>query len=172
MSPLALLLRGLIRVALCVFFMVVVLRVAGSEEIATVAGSGGGLRMLAVVIMIGLVVGGAFGAFSAVVGVLDLVPRHTVTGTVVSLSDRRAFDFLPYHAQRLLFERNRNEIDERRVRTEVVLSTDKGHQQWTVRRHAVLRHLLPGARVTLTVTPIAGYVAQAEQSPQTPANVL
>ena len=46
------------------------------------------------------------------------------------------------------------------MRTEVVLDTDNGHQQWTVRKTATLRELRPGTAVTLTVTPLAGYVAQ------------
>ncbi len=159
-SPLGLIVRGVIRVALCIFFAVVALRVVDSDELAAVTGDSGRLRLLAGVIIIALAVGGVLGVLSVVVGVLDMMVRRTVTGTVVSLSDRRFLDFLPHIAQRMIFERNPNQMDKRRVRTEVVLDTDNGHQQWTVRKTATLRELRPGTAVTLTVTPLAGYVAQ------------
>lgn len=157
--------RGLIRVALCIFFIVVIMKALSSDELSVFTAKSGRAHVLATIMIVGLVVVGIIGALSAVIGFLDLVPRRTVSGTVVSLKDRKLLDVLPPLAQQLLFERNPNEIDKRRVRTEVVLSTHRGHQQWTVRKTAVLRELTIGASVALTVTPISGYVAQATRIP-------
>lgn len=146
-----------------------VLRFVFSQEVAAVSGGQARLRTLAVVIVISLIVGGVIGVLSAVVGLIDMGVRRTVSGTVVQVNDRKTFDFLPAIAQRILFERNANELDRRKVRTEVVLNTETGFQQWTVRKLAVIRGVNPGTQVTLTVTPIAGYVADIAQGPyQTP----
>lgn len=164
LSPLSLIARGLIRIALCLFFAFLILQFLKSEELAAVIGDNNGPRIVVVVLTITLILGAAIGVFSVVIGVLDLVPRRTVTGTVMSLGERKAFDFLPEFVQRLVFERNPNEIDKRRVRTEVVLRTDTGSRQWTVRKSGLVRDLQPGAHVALTVTPITGFVAHAQRS--------
>lgn len=96
------------------------------------------------------------------VGVLDLAPRRRVTGTVLSMRDRKFADFLPHIAQQLIFRRNANAIDRRKVRREVVLSTESGERQWTIRKLATQRQLAVGSHVTLTVTPLAGHVAAVE----------
>src|SRR5690606_35387397 len=105
------------------------------------------------------------GALKVLVGILDLVPRKSVAGVVLSVSERKIGDFLPVLAQRVIFERNENNLDRRRTRTEVVLLTDQGQHQWTVRNSRIARALSTGARVQLTVTPLVGYVAKVETLP-------
>lgn len=165
-APLSLIVRGAIQCAVCVFFSVLVLRIAGSPEgteMALLAGGGGSLRGWAVIVIAFTAVVAAIGACRVVVGILDLVPRRSVTGTVVSLRERRVLDVLPVLGQRALFENRQSGIDKRRARTEVVLRTDTGDRQWTVRAARIRRDLRVGARVRLSVTPIAGYVARAEE---------
>lgn len=170
LSPVSLIARGIIRAALCVFFIVVVLRFSSADELSQLAGTSGGIRVLAIIVAAALLLGALTGVVSVVAGAIDLVSRRTVHGTVVSVTDRKTLDFLPRFAQQMLFERNTNRIDTRRSRTEVVLSTDAGDRQWTVRKRAVLRNLHPGTHVALTVTPIAGYVSQVDQAqPTTPS---
>lgn len=167
-SPLALIVRGLIGVGVAVFL------VAISRGFAAVLGEmagqvGGGvtsrdLAPLGVFGFIAAVVVGVPALGMLVVGVLDAVPRRSVVGTVLSVSERRFGDFLPILAQRLVWERNRHGgsgIDRRRTRTEVVLLTDAGELAFTVRSGRHREVLRVGRAVRLSVSPIAGYVASA-----------
>ncbi|GAB3597819.1 hypothetical protein CFAEC_11215 [Corynebacterium faecale] len=96
------------------------------------------------------------------VGVIDLVPRQKVSGVVERIESRKMGDVLPYFVQQMVFNRNPNRMDRRRSRTELVLRTDKGVRQWTVRNSKVRRQLQVGQTVTITVSPLIGYVAGVE----------
>ncbi|HHU37758.1 MAG TPA: hypothetical protein GXZ45_00480 [Propionibacterium sp.] len=165
-SPHGLLLRGAIQTAVSVFVVVVGLRLRGADEFAAGAGELESLRAVALFLVIGAVATGLLGVARIVVGAIDLLPRATVTGTVLSLDDRQALDFLPNALQHAIFTRNPQNIDKRRPRTEVVLDTADGVRQWTVRSARARRQLRRGATVRLVVTPLAGYVARVE--PTTP----
>lgn len=161
-SPASLMIRGVIQVGVSLFFMVLILRMPeASKEVATID-EFQYLRSFATIATVALAVTALLGAARLTVGVLDLVPRRSVSGTVVSLKERRAGDILPHLAQRALFENRSNGIDRRKSRTEVVLETDAGPRQWTVRSHRTARDLRIGAQVNLSVTPLTGYVARVE----------
>lgn len=161
-APLLLVLGGLIHLAICAFLLVVMLRFASGEGINGAGQELAFIRSFAIPASIALVVLVTIAAARVLVGALDLVPRKQVTGVVTSVRDRKVGDFLPRVAQRLVFERSANRIDRRKRRTEVVLLTDAGERQWTVRSAKTERCLGVGARVRLTVSPLVGYVAQVQ----------
>ncbi|MGD4018462.1 hypothetical protein QT609_22800, partial [Xanthomonas citri pv. citri] len=78
------------------------------------------------------------------------------------MKERKFGDILPYMAQRMIFERRQTGLDRRQSRVEVVLETDAGPRQWTVRSFKMRRDLHVGAQVNLSVTPLTGYVARVE----------
>ncbi|HHW83102.1 MAG TPA: hypothetical protein GX743_04695 [Actinomycetales bacterium] len=164
-APWSLLLRGGIQCAVSIAILVLSIRLTGAVEASAAAAEEGMLRNLAIFMAIAAAVTALLGAARAVVGLLDLAPRRTVSGTVASLEKRKFLDFLPRIAQRYIFERGPNGIDRRRERLEVVLHTPDGLQQWTVRKPSIRRQLSRGAHVRLTVTPLAGYVAEVYHQP-------
>ncbi len=165
-APSSLLLRGVIQVALFGFVLSLLMPYSLNKTIPGMpAEMTASLRGGAVLLMIVFALAFVRGAAQLVVGAVDLVPRRTVTGTVVSLQERKTGDFLPVLAQQAIFARNNHGTDRRQPRTEVVLDTPSGTQQWTVRNARVRRELLPGRHVQLVVSPIVGYVAQAHSVP-------
>lgn len=164
-SPLSLVSRGAIQLAISIFFIVLASRLRSGSLLTVTVDEQSQLRSWALLIMIAAVLAGLIGVLKIAVGLLDLGPRREVSGIVQSLDERKFLDVLPRFAQRQLFERGDYGHDRRGVRTEVVLSTDRGLQRWTVRRAKTQRELQVGNRVTLTVTPLAGYVAQVRQTP-------
>lgn len=160
----SLLVRGAIQTGVSAFILMLMLRFAPSGDIAATAQEVAPLRPLAVMMVIVFGLSIVLGLFRVVIGALDLVPREEVTGTVVDVRDRRMGDFLPRMAQRMIFERNPQGLDQRRWRTEVVLDTPSGIRQWTLRDRALEPVLQPGAQVRLRVTPLAGHVASAERA--------
>lgn len=161
-APLGLLVRGLLQVAVSAAVVWFAVAMARADEITTTAGELKALRNLAIVIVVAAVISGFVGAVKAVVGVIDLVPRTTVTGRVVSVRRRRLGDVLPGPAQRAIFDRRDIGTDRRRSRYEVVVNTPEGLRQWTVRSARLRRGLHVDEHVRLTVSPIVGYVAQVE----------
>lgn len=164
-APWSLLLRGGIQTAVSIFVLVLSLNLARAGDSTGTLGELGMLRNLAVFMAVAAGVTALIGLARIVVGLLDLTPRRNVSGTVVSLEDRKFLDFLPRIAQRYIFERGPNGIDRRQERREVVLDTPEGHQQWTVRKASIRRQLRQGAHVSLTVTPLAGYVSEVYHQP-------
>lgn len=165
-SPVSLIVHGLIQAAVCIFFLVLGIR-ASRDEAIIAAGTQAELGMLRnwlAMASIALIAITAIGALRLVVGVLDLVPRKTYTGTVVSMRERRFLDFLPHFALELIFNRRGNTmgVEQRKRRTEVVLATPNGDRQWTVRNSRLRRTIRVGETFRLTVTPLAGYVSAAE----------
>lgn len=164
-SPLSLILRGAVQIAISIFFLVFAVRLLSPDEDNAQA-----LRYLsgtAAIVLVSAAIVALLGAVRIVIGVLDLLTSRTVVGTVMSMSDRRFLDFLPEQLEHVIFARGQG-IDRRRVRTEVVLSTASGQRQWTVRKRALRTSLRPGTTVRLTVTPLAGYVSSVETLPPHP----
>ena len=161
-SPLSLIVRGAVQLTVCVVLSIAGARLLWGPDAASFRGEAAAVHGVLVVIFLTLIVVTAVGALRLVVGMVDLVPRTSYSGVVVSLRGRKVFDVLPRPAQRLIFERGPNAIDKRRLRTEVVVETESGLKQWTVTRSDVLRTLRVGSRVLITVTPLAGHVAKAE----------
>ncbi len=159
-SPASLVIRGAIQIALCLFFVWFAVRLATDDEITEAAGELASLRLIAVLIIVPAVVVAAMGVARVGVGIIDFLSSGEVTGTVMSVRDRRTFDFLPHPILEMIYRRNTNSIDRRKRRTEVVLRTDDGVRQWTVRKSRARRDLRPGSTVRLTVTPLAGYISR------------
>lgn len=161
-SPHGLLLRGAIQVAISVAIIVVALRMRGADKFAAGADELESLRAVALLLIIGAAAVALVGVARIVVGGLDLIPRQTVTGTVLAHEERQTLDFLPHSLQHAIFTRNPQNIDKRGRRYEVVLDTPDGVRQWTVRSPRTRRLLQRGATVRLVVTPLAGHVARVE----------
>lgn len=163
-SPLGLIVRGGIQVAINVYLFSLLTRLAQGDEFAATAGEMDYLRNFALIGMVVVVVIGVLGALKIVIGVLDLFPRTTIAGTVLSVRDRKVGDFLPMIAQRMIFERNAQALDRRKERKELVLQTPDGIRQWTIRKTSVLRELEVGAVVQVSVSPLVGYVSSVQKS--------
>lgn len=166
-APLSLIIRGVIQSGICIFFLVVGTRMnATVKEISGV--DAGAKQMNGLFVMFGFVVVLTliYGLVKIAVGILDLVPRSTVPGTVVSISERKFLDFLPDTVNNALWDRNNTGgqawSEKRKVRHEVVIDTGSGTRAWTVRNRKRISILAPGQRVTLTVSPIVGYVEKIE----------
>lgn len=101
-----------------------------------------------------------------VVGIIDLVVRRTIKGTVMSVRERRTGDFLPWYVQRLWYSR-RDESGYtremgRRSRHEVVLESSGRNSSWNVRPN-LASEALEGSSVEMTVTPLLGFVRRIER---------
>ena len=150
-SPVALMVRGAIQLAISAIVIFALLSVAGQNGEANAAVA----ALFALVALARLAV-----------GLFDLVTRREVVGTVLDIRHRKTLDMLPRPVQQLIFERNTNRLDRRRRRTEVVLDTDHGIRQWTVRNARALQQIRPGQPVRMSVTPIAGHVSRVEPLPR------
>ena len=166
-SPISLIMRGVIQSGICIFFLVVGIRMnATVKEISAV--DAGAKQMSGLFVMFGfvLVLVLIYGLVKIVVGILDLLPRSTVPGTVVSISERKFLDFLPDAVNNALWDRGNNVgqswSDKRKVRHEIVVDTGAGTKAWTVRSRKKVNAIRPGERITLTVSPIVGYVEKIE----------
>lgn len=164
-APLSLIVRGAIQLVIAVIIANFVIGMLAESRSAEYAGLGD-LRGLLTMLLIVFILMGVVGGIQLVIGIIDLLPRRSAEGVVVSLKQRKAGDFLPYMAQRLIFENRSSGIDRRRNRLELVLETAEGQRQWTVRSARARRALQVGARVSLSVTPLTGYVARVD--PLTP----
>lgn len=158
-APLALILRGLIHVVIFGIIVVALFRLINGEAGVMTSQDASVIRGLIIPMLVVFIFFVFLGAARVVLGALDFLPRRQVEGVVLSVRERKVGDFLPTLVQRSIFERNPNNLDRRRVRTEIVLQTQTGEHQWTVRNRQVERDLVVGARVELTVSPLVGYVA-------------
>lgn len=102
------------------------------------------------------------GLSSLVVGILDLVPRKTITGQVRSHQERKLGDFLPRIVQRQIWSRSNGPMDRRKTRWEVVIATEQGDKALTVRNVKTRNLLQVGSNVTIKITPIAEHVAKTQ----------
>lgn len=160
-APWWLVLRGIIQLAVCLLFMRLTQQFMSSAIAAGLDAEHPSLRSGGVLLMVVLIILAVLAAARTLVGLIDLVPRRVVKGTVLSVRERRVGDMLPPFAQRAIFMRGQSGLDRRRTRTEVVLQTAQGIRQWTVRNARIRRELRDARQVQLTVSPLVGYVAQA-----------
>ena len=161
-SPGALLVRGAIQFAISGVVIFALLRLAGETGETNAAVAPETVRRIA----LGAAAVAALFAIVALarlaVGLFDLVTRREVAGTVLDIRGRKTLDILPHPIQQLIYERNSNRLDRRRRRTEVVLDTDRGVRQWTVRNARTLQQIRTGQPIRMSVTPIAGHVSRIE----------
>lgn len=165
-SPATLLLRGAIQLAVSVAVIFALLAAARGTGEADAAVDPGTIRRIA---LVAAAVAALFALVALVrlgVGLFDLVTRREVAGTVIDIRDRKTLDMLPGPVQQLIYARDSNRLDRRRRRTEVVLETDQGIRQWTVRNARTLQQIRPGQAVRMSVTPIAGHVSRIEPLPR------
>lgn len=159
--------RGVLQFAVCIILLIVGLNMrAAMREISAVddgARQMGGFLALAgfVLVVLALVA-----ALRIAVGVFDLVPRKSVPGTVVRVSERRFLDFLPDYVNNALWDRNkevgRSFSERRKVRHELVIDTGNGVRAWTVRDIRKAHGIRVGQQVTVVASPLLGYVDRLE----------
>lgn len=165
-SPASLLIRGVIQIAISGFFLWLAFRFATDEDLSQYTAEIASIRLIATLIAVAATGGAVLGLLRIVVGGVDLLTSSEVSGTVIDVRDRRTLDFLPHAVLALIFARDPGRIDRRRHRTELVLRTDAGVRQWTVRRHRAFQDVRPGTAVRLTVTPLAGHVSRITPLPR------
>ena len=166
-APLSLVLRGALQAAICIALLVVGFRMRTEMRQLAAADAGaaqpGGFLVLAGVVLVVLALAALL---KVAVGILDLVPRTSVPGTVVSISERRFLDFLPDALNNALWERKnivgQSWAERRRVRHELVIDTEDGTRAWTLRNRQKARGLRPGQAVTVVASPLIGYVDRLE----------
>ncbi|RAX49421.1 hypothetical protein DQ353_10335 [Arthrobacter sp. AQ5-05] len=166
-APLSLILRGALQAAICIVLLVVGagMRAEMRQLAAADAGAArlGGFLVLAGVVLAVLALAALL---KVAVGILDLVPRTSVPGTVVSISERKFLDFLPDAVNNALWDRKNNVgqswAERRRVRHELVIDTGHGTRAWTLRNRQKARGLRPGQAVTVVASPLVGYVDRLE----------
>lgn len=166
-APLSLVLRGALQAAICIVLLVVGFRMRTEMRQLAAADAGaaqlGGFLVLAGVVLVVLALAALL---KVAVGILDLVPRTSVPGTVVSISERKFLDFLPDALNNALWDRKNNVgqswAERRRVRHELVIDTGDGTRAWTLRNRQKARGLRPGQAVTVVASPLVGYVDRLE----------
>ena len=165
-SPASLLIRGVIQIAISAFFLLLAFRFATDGDLSRYTDEIASIRLIAALIAVAATSGAILGVLRTIVGLTDLLTSSEVSGTVVDIRDRRTLDFLPHAALALIYARDPGRIERRRRRTELVLSTDAGVRQWTVRRHRTCQGIHPGTAVRLTVTPLAGHLSRITPLPR------
>lgn len=167
-APLSLILRGALQAAICIVLLVVGIRMSAEmRQLAAVdagASALGGFLVLAGVVLVVLALAALL---KIAVGILDLVPRTSVPGTVISISERKFLDFLPDAVNNALWDRKNNNIgrswtERRKVRHELVIDTGNGTQAWTLRNRRKAGGLLPGQAITVVASPLLGYVERID----------
>lgn len=171
MSPGRLLLRALVQGAVAAVLMVVALRVRSGEYLPDDAALGevglGDSRstidtvalMLAALAALWLL----FSLLRIVVAILDLLGRTAAEGTVVSITERRTWGFLPGIVQEMLWNRHDQGIDQRRSHIVLTIHTEAGQRSWKLTAGKA-RGVRPGDVVRVVATPINGYVRSVEQA--------
>lgn len=171
-SPGKLLSVGVVRLVLCGLLVWLSNRLATDEELAQLGdqlgqtGARPPIELFAIGLLIIGVIVGVLGLVRVVAGIIDLVSSREVSGVVVSLGDRQAFDVLPGRLVRWVLLRHRDHYDDdrdmHRYRTELVVDTASGRRQWTIRKYRAVRDVRPGMSIRMRVTPIAGYVSKVQ----------
>lgn len=161
-SPTSLIIRGLLSLVVSVALAYIFIRMLQPDS--GIGGMAAGeLSFLKTVLIPAIIVAALSALFAVlriVVGVLDLAPRRTVHGTVVSLRERKMGDFLPHFVQQQIWNRGPHVgHDRRRTRTELVLDTSEGTGRWTIRNRKQESSLVIGRPVTIKVSPLVGYVS-------------
>lgn len=164
MNPVRLVARAVIQGVISMVLLVVLLRVRSGEYIpddASLADSRESIRTGALVLAVLAGLWFAASVVRLVIGVLDLVGRRSVEGSVVSVVERRSWGFLPPIVQHLVFRRRDTGMDERRCYLVLTIHTDGGPRSWSTRPGKV-GDLQPGRRVRVVATPINGYVRSVD----------
>lgn len=122
----------------------------------------GTIRLVAILAVVLAALGLVYSLVRVVVGALDLVPRHTVEGVVLSVVERELGDTLPWPVRMLLRarERRQDHTTHRRTHLQLTLDTARGPKTWTIRGR--FGQLAPGRHVRVTATPLLGYVTRVE----------
>src|SRR5699024_6457131 len=115
------------------------------------------------------------GLVSLIVGIVDVVTRRTIEGTVTSARHRYPGDWLPTPIRWILRFRRRRNRDfhqaqryDRRIRYEIVIDTGTGLKAWNTEARR-FDSRLQGQRVRLIVTPLVGYVRSIESLDPAPS---
>lgn len=165
-SPSRLLGRGLVQgVILGVLGYAALGVLTGRHELpAELPVAAGTIRLVATLAVVLAALGLVYSLVRVVVGVLDLVPRLTVEGVVLSVVERELGDTLPWLVRLLLRARDRRHdrdyVRPRRTHLQLTLDTARGPQTWTIRGR--FGQLAPGRRVRVTATPLLGYVTRVD----------
>lgn len=101
-APAAMLVRGLISTMICILFLTLAARFVGGG--ADAASTGTDLSFLPNWAIVVLALLALISSLRMMIGLIDLFSRHTVTGTVVSIEDRKIGDFLPKIVQEMIDE--------------------------------------------------------------------
>lgn len=160
MSPFALLLRAVMHGAVATVLMVVLWRVRSGELLPDDEVLGDERTKIVTGATVFAVLAAGWLVYSLVrviVAVLEMPSRHTVEGTVVSVSERRRWGFLPPIVQNQLWNRRNQGMDMRRRRTILIVQTDSGQRTWSVNSRKA-NALQPGTEVRVVATAINGYV--------------
>lgn len=160
MSPFTLLFRAVVQGAMATVLMVVLWRVRTGELLPEDEVLGDERKKIVTGATVFAVLAACWLVYSllrVVVSVLEMPSRHTVEGTVVSVSERRRWGFLPSIVQNQLWNRRDQGIDRRRQHTVLTVQTDSGQQAWSVSSRKA-SGLQPGAEVRVVATAINGYV--------------
>ena len=169
-SPISLIVRGVLEFAICIILLITGLNMRATMREMSAVDDGarqvGGFLALA---GFALVVLALVAALRITVGVFDLVPRKSVPGTVVQVSERRFLDFLPDYVNNALWDRNgqagRSCSERRKVRHELWIDTRDGIRAWTMRDIRKAHGIRIGQRVTVVASPLLGYVDRLESHP-------
>lgn len=163
-SPFRLIARGLVQG--------VILGLLGHGALGVISGADevpsdlpvepGTIRLAAILAVVLAGLGLLYSLVRVVVGVLDLVPRHTVEGVVLDVVERELGDTLPWPVRMLLRarERRRDQTTHRRTHLQLVLDTADGPRTWTIRGR--FGGVAQGQPVRVTATPLLGYVTRVE----------
>lgn len=171
MSPSRLILRAVVQGAVAVVLMVVALRVRSGEYLpddAALAESGlgdarSGISTAALVLVALAVLWLLYSVLRVGVGIVDLLGRVSVEGTVVSLTERRSWGFLPRIVQHLLWNRRDQGIDRRQEHIILTIQTDDAQRTWKLTAGKA-RGARPGDVVRVIATPVNGYVRALERT--------
>ncbi len=161
-SPFSLIIRGALSTAVCILLVAVVFGMGDAinqaDELRELADFTVWIKGVAFICL-------ALALWSAlrlVAGIVDLVSRRNVDGTVVSVTERQKGDFLPgwvrYGYEQWRDRRGGSSYRDLRGRTELVLQTDDGLQYWTIRDQRTAAKFVVGEQVSISVTRIAGHV--------------
>lgn len=94
-APWWLILRGIIQLAVCLLFMRLTQQFMSSAIAAGLDAEHPSLRSGGALLMVVLIILAVLAAARTLVGLIDLVPRRVVKGTVLSVRERRVGDMLP-----------------------------------------------------------------------------
>lgn len=171
MNPVKLIVRAVLQGIISIIALVVLLRVRSGEYLPDDAAIGDARSSIVTGALVLAIFAGIWFLFSILrlaVGVLDLPGRKPVQGRVISISERRSWDFLPAVLQHMIWNRRDQGYDDRRRGHILVVDTDDGQRAWKL-RYSRVRDIEPGQSVRVVATPINGYVRSVKRNGPTDA---